>query len=825
MRVPVELLSPDEFEKFSNKIIEIKFNTRIISFGEGPDGGIDGLDNSVNPSIIVQSKRYHPSVRPREFINTVKKEIEKLEKTISKYKFRNDIDYIVVTSNALNPAARYEIRNLKPEWIKSDEHILDSIALDDLSYESKYKEIYKRYNLIDKELVDVIRNFELLNIKIESETFFDDFNIEFVIETDAVQKAYNYLLNNHVVFLAGQPGVGKTTCSQYLGVFFANHKNKEVEVVKRSINDIDKVIEKYSESYHRTDKTLLVVFDDFLGRNKFDKDDESLSNVTKFVSILSKVENLYAIFNSRKQILQEASGKNIEFNMFYEDIEEKVTVDISEVSELDKAKILRKNFEKMYYLERTPVKQSIEYNYNQLLENKMYLQIVRHNNYIPRSIEFLVRESRNEHQNFPEIAIKILDNPKLVYQEIFTKLCVDAKMLLYCIAAFNSFPIPIKEINLAFRVLQQELASLDELLAMLEGAWLNKYYVKEDKEVVGYIDFINPSIFDYVSELLYRNDYVKNLLKNKIPLLSPIQNLDNEFFLEQISNFDTFMKYEDKERFIGNRIVALASKKELSEKESHWFSEAIEKFEGQFYKYSVFLDMLVTCWWYDILWEIYNSENDEIKSLFATKLLHEKDNFKFFQEIEDYADIESVNEIIKMVEEILFYEELEQNEIIDLADEETSVNIVEEFTHIIEKCIIDDLTTLDTNDLLRQYFKGDIRGGLMNLVSKFGNNEDDENGDEFDVEISGLVVGIFKYYLEKNVVPNISDSFYEGLNFDEIYLKVEGHLSEAILQMVYEYHFSLLEHDEERSIAFMGYIENELDLDLEIDKILNRKLE
>lgn len=285
------------------------------------------------------------------------------------------------------------------------------------------------------------------------------------------------------------------------------------------------------------------------------------------------------------------------------------------------------------------------------------------------------------------------------------------------------------------------------------------------------------------------------------------------------------MKYEDKERFIGNRIVALASKKELSEKESRWFSESLEKFEGQFYEYSVYVDMILTCWWHDILWAIYYSENDEIKSLFATKLLHEKNNFKFFQEVGDYADIESVNEIIKMVEEILLDEALKQNEIIDLTDEETSINIVEEFTHIIEKCIIDDLTTLDTDDLLRQYFKGDIRGGLMNLVSKFGNNEDDENGDEYDVEISGLVVGIFKYYLEENVVPNISDSFYEGLDFDEIYLKVEGHLSEAILQMLYEYHFSLLEHDEERSIAFMEYIENELDLDLEIDKILNRKLE
>ena len=80
MRVPTEFLSPDYFEKFSNRIVEKRFNTNIIDFGEGPDGGIDGMDDSVNPTIIVQSKRYQSSTQPSKMIKLISEEVEKLEK-------------------------------------------------------------------------------------------------------------------------------------------------------------------------------------------------------------------------------------------------------------------------------------------------------------------------------------------------------------------------------------------------------------------------------------------------------------------------------------------------------------------------------------------------------------------------------------------------------------------------------------------------------------------------------------------------------------------------------------------------------------------------
>lgn len=101
----------------------------------------------------------------------------------------------------------------------------------------------------------------------------------------------------------------------------------------------------------------MVIFDDFLGRNEFDKQDDALINVKKLIGILNNVDNLYVIFNSRTQILNQATKQNVEFSIFFEDIDEKVTIDVSVISETDKAKILRKNFEKSFQLADLSVKE------------------------------------------------------------------------------------------------------------------------------------------------------------------------------------------------------------------------------------------------------------------------------------------------------------------------------------------------------------------------------------------------------------------------------------------------------------------------------------
>lgn len=46
-------------------------------------------------------------------------------------------------------------------------------------------------------------------LDLETELFFDDFVRQYFVETIASQAAYKTLMMNRLVFLTGQPGVGK----------------------------------------------------------------------------------------------------------------------------------------------------------------------------------------------------------------------------------------------------------------------------------------------------------------------------------------------------------------------------------------------------------------------------------------------------------------------------------------------------------------------------------------------------------------------------------------------------------------------------------------
>lgn len=817
MRVPVELLSPDDFEKFANKIVEVKFGKKIISFGEGPDGGIDGLDDSVNPSIIVQSKRYRPYTTPSSFVTKVTKEIKRLKETIEDYKFSEEIDYVIVTSVPLNPKTRKEIRDLKPEWIKTDYHILDALLLDDLSYKDEYKEIYKSYNLIDKQLSDIIREFELSNIQLESKYFFDDFNIDYIIETEAIRRAYEYLYAKHIVFLVGQPGVGKTTSSQYLGAIFANHKNKNIEVILRSINDIKKVIEYYSKLFHNTDNTLLIIFDDFLGRNEFDKQDEALTDVKKLIGVLNKVDNLYVIFNSRTQILKQATKENVDFSVFFDDIDVEVTIDVAAISDKDRSKILRKNFEKIFQLADSSVKEKISNNYKQLREKRIFPEIVRHKNYIPRTMEFIVRESRTVHIDFYKTIMAILDNPERVYHEIFSKMSRDAQMFLYSLTAFNNFPVLFNNVKLLFDNLQKEMVPFESLIETLEDSWIKTYYVYLPRKRL--IDFINPSIFDYIKKLLTKNNYVKNEICQNTPFLSHLQNLDNNIFEEKVSINSCYIEYLDKDEFIGNKILLLTNEKELTRESTQLFEDLLEQFKGSFFEYDPKLNRLVEKGWKEILESIYYSRNHKIKKIFINKLLDSQINDVLIQMVCIEYDINQIGEILETVDQILtenYGEGLEQNELIDFAEEETQVNTVKKFTRIVEECIVEEFSdTFKVEIYLEEYLSEnslDISDYLVDYLEE-----------ERYCEISNLKDSFFDYYLKKYVLKLIPKRFYENLDTGNIIEDIYSSLDEAISNVLSDY-LDIRYGDEERYSPHMEYEGEEPDSDSEIDEILDADL-
>ncbi|WP_392371843.1 hypothetical protein, partial [Streptococcus suis] len=75
----------------------------------------------------------------------------------------------------------------------------------------------------------------------------------------------------------------------------------------RKVEDINEVLTLYNGNYRdNEDRNLFVIFDDFLGRNKFDVGERVLQDIRKLYSTSTNTNNFFICLNSRTQILQDA---------------------------------------------------------------------------------------------------------------------------------------------------------------------------------------------------------------------------------------------------------------------------------------------------------------------------------------------------------------------------------------------------------------------------------------------------------------------------------------------------------------------------------------
>lgn len=760
MYIPTEYLSPDDFEKFANKIVSKRFKKHIIDFGEGPDGGIDGMDDSVNPTIIVQSKRYQPNTTPQSFLNLVKKEITKLEKTSRVKKFSADIDYVIVTSVKLNPNTRNGIRKLKSQWIKSDKHIIDANELLSLSSNSDYKDIFREYDLINGRLIDAVKKINYEQIELENFDFISPFDCNFIVETELMKKAYKCLRENRIVFLVGHPGVGKSISSQYLALLSTKWEDRPAKVIYRSIEETPDIINLFNTTFSDGKQSLVVIFDDFLGRNTLDAKEQDFKYVRRIASAVKQSENLYVIFNSRVEILNQGTNEHIEFGKFIESNDNnRVTVNISELSNSDKAWILRKNFEKLFYEAKGIEKQNIESNYNKILETKYYRQIVEHKNYNPRMIEFIVREARVLKKDFVVGIGLMLENPKKIYDEIYRKLNTNEQLFLYSFASFGEYPKALDEVELLFKSVVPHFGTIDDVYDILDGSWIRRMYVDDEQK----IDFLNPSLYDYLRSRLENDARSIDVIIKNSPYLKNIQNLDYGKFTSFISNDDWKDKYLDYNQFIGNRLWIIIKEDGSTDE----FESLIFKFGGSFLAENN--GNIVEYNWIDILNELYHSDKNNLRSTFAHKIIFSKDNQKLFNLIIENVDIIELIEIINLIlVDVYNGEGLERNELIDFGEEKTGFNLFSELLSCLENKISEELNdSFEISYLIEEYFKKEENDPYDLVYDDDGVSWGDSNLSVLEEVIEDylnsfvLVSDAFLEEIDKAfIIQNIEDNFY-----------------------------------------------------------------
>lgn len=562
--IRADALGEEEFESFANELCKIIFsNQRIHGFPRGKDDGIDGIDDIQRPTIVVQAKRWTPGKTTARI--AINEEISKIRATASKYHWDRGFKYVFVTSTGLPPNVQHEVLRNNSDLFPSDECLIDSARINDFASDLKFRNLYCQYGLLGADLTSILKKDRLTCLDDD----YLDFDPKYYVETSFLDDAYEIVKNKHIIFIHGNPGVGKTTLCKMLGMLFANasHQNTDTisRILWRTADEAGDVLDIYNSGFKGTDNQLFVVFDDFLGSNSLDTNTTQIQKLNRLMSHMRLNSNLFIVLNSRTHILNSAKQEFTDFaakldGEYKETIE---MIDMSEYSDIDKAKLLRKTLEQQFNrLTDDATKSAFSKKYDELREEsgnasflyrisaKKYNKIIKHHNFNPRLIEFISQRftETNDVLNF---IFDTLNNPKWIYNAPFENLDVNEKWLLFCLYAFKTKGIPQDKLQKAVACFKQSDFDMVYALKQFERAW-----VKTEQSTLGklQIDFANPGIADFLAEKDKSIEFTKKII-NETTLLYQIQNLLNKknFYSILLQRWDTFQDADD---YIGEYVVA-----------------------------------------------------------------------------------------------------------------------------------------------------------------------------------------------------------------------------------------------------------------------------
>lgn len=500
-------LNDKDFELLVKDLLNAKFNFELQNFKPGKDKGVDlrYSTQSNNNSIVVQAKHYLGSGY-NKLKNTLKN--EELKKV-------NDLKpdrYLVTTSVPLSKMQKDEIKDLMKPYIKTSN---DVIGQEDLnSYLEEFPEIEKRNFKLWFSSIAILES--IINNAVEGRTRFLLENIgrkmPFYVITRTLDQANRILDKEKLLLITGQPGIGKTTLAEV--ILFERAKNDY------KIHKVENIREAEDLISPNNDEKQVFYFDDFLGANYVEvlNRNTTETQLTSFVERIRRTPNKYLVLTTRTIILNHAVER-------FEKISrsnlasERFEIQVSDYSKYEKALIL---YNHLFFKE---MKEEL---YNSILNKKFYKNIIKHNNYTPRIIEFITDKSKiNDFSpdDYHQFIQNNLDNPKEIWRHSFEhQIGYFDRCLLLTLFTFNS-NVSEKVLSYAFeRRLQYEKREHNQIIksnqfndsirVLLDG-FVSSVMNNDDLMERRY-SFINPSISDFLINYISESESERKSMVSSI---------------------------------------------------------------------------------------------------------------------------------------------------------------------------------------------------------------------------------------------------------------------------------------------------------------------
>ena len=490
-----EILSPFEFEQLSRDVMQAQNKIYIESFTSGRDGGIDfRFGQSSNKKNIIQCKRYKSF---SSLLNNLKKEKVKICNLTCD-------SYYLFTSLGLTQMNKSTIEQLLEPYIKDEQYIYGKDDINNLL--SIHSEIEKKYYKLWISSTNILNR--IINAKIVNSSQFElqkiKDTVKIFVQNDSITKSLKILEEYRFLIISGIPGIGKTTLARYLVSLLLTNNYEEVISLDTSIQD--------ALSMFHEGKKQIFIYDDFLGRNfledKLARNEDNL--LYKFIDMVSSSNNKILIMTTREYILKQAQTRYelLNRNQFALG---KFILDLNSYTKLIKAQIL---YNHLYYSKIT-----VEYIEALNYESK-YFKIINHPNYNPRVIETILEGSKwktIKPDQFLNTFIEYLDNPISVWEHAFeNQISKESRYLLILMVSLGT-PVLLDDLENTYRdftnrykekySLSYNESIFKKMFKEIEGSFIISR--KDSYNNIG-IDFINPSINDFLINYLTDRNYLKS---------------------------------------------------------------------------------------------------------------------------------------------------------------------------------------------------------------------------------------------------------------------------------------------------------------------------
>lgn len=398
-------LSDLEFERLISDLLQSETGKRYERFGVGPDGGIDlrCVDASTGTIEIVQCKHYIRSSFS-QLESAARAEVPKLQAQRPR-----PTGYRFVTSQSLTVGKKDKLMAALGGWIEDPGRIWSAETIDDLldadpDVERRHVKLWLSSSTQLEQLLNagtLNRSNDLIERILQA--------LPRYVQTTRFDDAEKLLREQGVCLIAGEPGIGKTTLAQML----------LLECTRQGFEALH-ISENASEAWDALgERPQVFYYDDFLGR-------VGLSGMSKnedqrLVDLIARAHRnprrTRVILTTREYILRDA----VQLYETFERAElehERFLLALKDYSRYERGLVLYNHL----YHSRAMKQEWLR----QLVESQAYVQIVDHENYNPRLIEFVTGHAKPhelEHigDDWVAFALAALDNPQEIWRRAFER--------------------------------------------------------------------------------------------------------------------------------------------------------------------------------------------------------------------------------------------------------------------------------------------------------------------------------------------------------------------------------------------------------------------